>query len=529
MNIQDHDETLDINAIMAEAAAKAGDLIMTKPQVAEIMLKQLLKCDPEHFQGLQLLGLCKHRMGENAEAVEIIQTALDLDPDNADNWNNIGLSYAGLGFSDKAISCIKKAIELRPEQPAFRNNLGLQYRALGDYENAIKCLREAIEIDDQPQLWLNLGGVYGEMKDIDESEKCFEHVLRLDPENATAYVDLSFIYFLRNDLKKAFACSEWRFWHFSQLEYYWNSFDQTKRWTGQEDLNGKRILIYGEQGLGDMIQFLRFVKELKKLGAHVTVHCPESVDALVKRLDGVDATNNRDIVNNLGEEFAPYDYQISSMSLPYALGIEKIDGAPYLKPATTSFRDHMKEEYPGTFNVGIVWAGSAAHPNDRTRSIPLRYFKPLYDTPGVKLFSLQMDVRRRRYGVTYRTKNTEKAVNEKFQPGNDIVDYSEGCEDMKLVDLTKMIQSFDDTATILAGLDLLICCDTATAHVAGAMGVPVWVAIAYNPDWRWLMEGDTTQWYDSMRLYRQEERDNWTPVFERMQKDLHALVLQNQR
>jgi hypothetical protein len=123
----------------------------------------------------------------------------------------------------------------------------------------------------------------------------------------------------------------------------------------------------------------------------------------------------------------------------------------------------------------------------------------------------------------------DDACSERFQPNSEIVDYNEGGENMKLVDLTKMIQSFDDTATILAGLDMVICCDTATAHMAGAIGVPVWVAIPYNPDWRWTLEGDRTHWYDSMRLYRQTSHDDWAPVFERMQKDLNEIVLQNKR
>jgi hypothetical protein len=149
------------------------------------------------------------------------------------------------------------------------------------------------------------------------------------------------------------------------------------------------------------------------------------------------------------------------------------------------------------------------------------------------LFSLQIESSKRQYGVTYRNlesvaKPDDTCIN-KFIPQHGIVDYSENCEDMKIVDLTKMIQSFDDTATILAGLDLVVCCDTATAHLAGAMGVPVWVAIPYNPDWRWELKGDTTYWYDSMKLYRQPERDDWKSVFERMQKDLNETVLQNQR
>ena len=140
-------------------------------------------------------------------------------------------------------------------------------------------------------------------------------------------------------------------------------------------------------------------------------------------------------------------------------------------------------------------------------------------------------MRKRQYGVTFRQVNStakNDPLNAKFHEEKGLVDFQEGCDDMKLVDLTKMIQSFEDTCTILAGLDLVICCDTAVAHLAGAMGIPVWVMIPYNPDWRWGLTGETTHWYDSMRLFRQTERDNWTEVFERVEKELNALVLQNQ-
>lgn len=522
------------NQIMDDAVDKAGELLMAKPNIAEVILKQCLKCDPEHHAALQLLGLCKHRMGENAEAVEIIQTVLDLDPDNADNWNNLGLAYGGLGNQKKAIECISKAIELNPDQFLFQNNMALQYRGLGDYENAINCMKKAIEIEEKPQLWLNLGGMYGELRNLQEAKVCFENALKIDPEYPAAYVDLAFVYHLSGDWKRGFAAYEWRFFYYPQMKFYHNTYDAEKLWNGKDDLNGKRVLIYGEQGLGDIIQFCRYTKELKKRGAYVIVHCPTNLDAVIRRIEGVDETTNRDIINDKGEKFPDYDYQFSMMSFPYLLNTDEISGTPYIEPATKAFKDYMKSEYGDTFNVGIVWAGSPAHPHDQKRSIPLKHFRSLHDTPGVKLFSLQMEGSKRQYGVTYRNmeENAAKIQDvclEKFIPEKGLVDYNEGCEDLKIVDLTTMIQSFDDTATILAGLDLVVCCDTATAHMAGAMGVPVWVAIPFNPDWRWTLNGDTTPWYNSMKLYRQPKRDDWASVFERIQKDLNETVLQNQR
>lgn len=519
--------------IMDQAIEKAGEILMTKPNVAEIILKQLLKCDPEHASGLQLLGLCKHRMGENAEAIEIIQTAIELDPTSADNYNNLGLAFSGLQQYDRAIAAIQKATELKPTQFLFKNNLALQYRAIGDYDSAVKYLSEAIEVEEKPQLWLNLGSIYGEMRDIKQCERCYRKAMELDPEYPAAHVDMAFAYHLTGDWISGFKEYEWRFWYYPQMRFYLNAFDANKLWDGKASLSGKRILIYGEQGMGDIIMFSRYIKEIKALGAYVILNAPQCLEEVLKRVEGVDEICTKDVHVEKGEPFPEYDYQFSLMSAPYLLNSKEISGKPYIQAITQGFRDYIKGEHGESFNVGIVWAGNPAHPHDQKRSIPLKNFRGLCNTPGVKLFSLQMDLRKRQYGATYRNVEGDKAdVNdtcvEKFQAERGVVDYCDGCEDMKLTDLTKMIQSFEDTATILAGLDLIICCDTAIAHMAGAMGVPVWVLLPYNPDWRWLLNGDTTHWYDSMRLFRQTKRDDWSDVFEKVETEFNAFILQNQ-
>ena len=520
------------NDIMDGALEKAGELLCHKPHIAEIILKQILRCDPEHFAALQLLGLCKHRMGANAEAIEILQTVIDLDPTNCDNYNNIGLAYGGLSNFDRAIESMKKALELNPNQFLFKNNLALQYRSKGEYELAIKTLKEGLAQVQQPQLWLNLGGIYGEMQNIEEAKNSFLKALEIDPEYPAAHVDLAFAYHLEGDWKNGFKEYEWRFWYYPQMKYYLDAYDPEKLWDGT--VEGKRFLIYGEQGMGDIVQFARYAKYLKKLGAkEITIHCPANLASLIKRIEGVDAVNSRDIIGNTGEDFPEYDYQFSIMSFPHLLKLypQDLGGKAYIKPPTDKFRDYLQQQCSGTFNVGIAWAGSPAHPHDKKRSIPLKHFKQL-QMDGVKLFSLQMDLRPRQYGVNYRTSISDESndqMTEKFQADKGIVDYNEDCQDFKLTDLTHLIQNFEDTATVLAGLDLVICCDTALAHVAGAMGIPCWVALPYNPDWRWKISGNKTDWYESVKLYRQTERDNWLPVFEEIKKDLNETVLQNKR
>lgn len=517
--------------IMENSIEMASQLMTNKPHIAEIILRQLLRCDPEHLGGLQLLGLCKHRMGQSAEAIEIFQTALEIDPTNSDNWNNMGLAYGGLENPERAIECIKKAHELNPNQYLFLNNLALQYRALEDYPNAIATMEKALQVKEMPQILVNLGGIYGELKNTANARKYFERSVEIAPNYSAAHVDMAFSYHLEGKWEQGFEHYEWRVEYYPQLYAYKQTYDQSKLWDGKASLEGKRILIYCEQGIGDTIQFIRYLPQLKKLGAHTIIHCAgPALEPLIRRCEGVDETVVRNIMTDEQVEFPPYDYQCMSMSLPWLLKDFELRGEPYIKPATDRFREYVKKNYPDSLNIGVVWAGSPAHPQDKRRSIPLRYFRPIYNLEGVKLFSLQMDLRPRQYGLVQRPMGGEtEMMSTNFKPEQHVVDYCEGCEDMTLVDLTPMIQNFEDTATILDGLDLIICCDTATAHLAGAMGVPCWIAIPYNPDWRWCYEGENTGWYDSVKLWRQPKRGQWGEIFENMRKVLSEDILPNKR
>jgi len=512
--------------IMDQAVEKAGDFLQERPLSAEVILRQLMKIDPEHLGGLQMLGLVKHRLGQNAEAIEIIQTALDLDPTNADNWNNMGLAYGGLGNCEKSVQCLRTALEYKPTHFMYMNNLALQLRGQDKHEEAVEVLKEALSIDLAPQMLINLGGIYGEMKKYEQAAECFSKAIEIDPKYSPAHVDLGFIHALKGEWEETFEEYEWRFSHYPQLSYYLDQYDQEKRWCGQ-DLQDKTILLYSEQGVGDGIQFIRYAKQLKERGATVLVHCAPSLNNLFERLEFVDKVVNRNIVEGTGEELPEYDYQSPIMSLPLVLNDFNVSGEPYITPATDKFRSYLEEEHgKGTFNVGIVWAGSPAHPHDKLRSIPLRHFKALEGVDNVKLFSLQVDTRKRVYGTIT---HPEACNNESdFQSTDELVDYCEGGEDMKLIDLTTIIQDFEDTATVIGGLDLIICCDTAVVHLAGAMGVPAWILLPYNPDWRWCAEGETTDWYDSVRLFRQKEKYNWEQVFEEVREALNETVLQNQ-
>jgi len=499
--------------IIDDGLDAASERISSMPMIAEIICKQILKCDPECIKAYQLLGLAKHGMGRHAEAVEIFQVVLEFEPDNADAHNNIALAYGCLDIFDRGIEHLEISNKLRPNCYLFMNNLALQYRQVGRYNDAIDLLKAACKVHCEPEMLCNLGGIFAELLDYEGSMKFYKTAIELDPDNSTAHVDMACTNFLLGNMKEGFDLYEWRFKHYNQLNFYKKAYDQSKLWNGEDSLEGKRVLVYAEQGMGDCIQFCRWLPELKERGAYVMLHCSEILSTVMKRIPGVDEIVIRDIVNNKGEEFPEYDYQCCTMSLPHLLKSYEFNGKPYIEPLTDKFKKFIKGENSSTCNVGISWAGNPAHPNDRLRSIPLKEFWPLHNTEGVKLMNLQVDMRKR----SYRT-------------ANGIIDLTEQCENMNLVDMTSMIQTLEDTCTILSGLDLVVTCDTALAHLAGAMGVPCWIALPYNPDWRWLKEGSESKWYDSIKLFRQPSRGDWTSVFEEMQGELEEyakVVLQN--
>lgn len=513
----------ETKAIIAQSVEKATEFLSKdKPQIAEIIVKQVLRCDPEHLGAMQIMALAKYQQDRNIEAVEIFQTLLEIDPTNADNYNNLALVYSNLEYRDRAIDNLKKAIEFEPDNALFYNNLALQYRLANKYEMALEAIKKAIEISpSNPQFYVNLGGLFGELKKFDDSIAALEQGVRVDPDYPANHVDLGFAHHLKGNWKKGFEECEWRLKHFAQLQFYMQAYDQTKRWDGEKPLDGKRFMVYCEQGMGDGIMFSRYFSDLKKLGAYVIIHCACQIESVIKRLEGVDETVVADIMTNVNAPLPEYDYHCASMSLPHLLGVSEISGKPWIKAATDRFRPLLEKKYGSeSFKIGIVWAGSPKHPHDIKRSIPLKFFKPLLAMEGTQFLSLQTEATTRTYG---------QGFSQDPPPEAKVYNYVQDCDDVKLVDLTDMIQSFEDTATILAGIDLLISCDTAAVHLAGAMGVPCWMFLPYNPDWRWGMEGDTTMWYDSVRLFRQSEDKSWPEVIEKVKKELHEAVLQNKR
>lgn len=488
--------------LVNEAVEKGFELFTNKRyEDAEITLTWALKVDPENVRALQIMGLLKHNQRKFTEGINFFQTAIKIEPNNAENHSNLSLCYSNLGEYEKSMPHIQKAVKLAPNCNFMHSNMGLIYFQNKDFDKAIECFLAAIKLKNEATTWCMLGGCYAEKRLLDKAEECFKKSIEIKPKFAGAHLDLAVIYHLKGDWDKAWKEYEWRFECHDQTKFWLDLFDIKKRWCG-EDLKGKRIILHSEQGVGDCLHFFRYVSLVKKLGAYVIMHCQEALDSLfsphVDEMYTIDpGTIPLHAFRDANFGIPEYDYFASVMSLPYLLGNPPIPGTPYLHTDKKISLDN----YSDYFKIGISWGGNPQHPNDAYRSCRLNLFRPIHDMPNVKLFSLQKDKRLRQYHLSKTP-----------------IDLMEGSEGMKIIDME--MNTFEDTAAILKSLDLLITVDTSVLHLAGALQVPTWALLSYNNDWRWKAEGSNTEWYSSVKLFRQKTLGDWIPVFDEIKEAL---------
>ena len=373
---------------------------------------------------------------------------------------------------------------MAPDFADAHYNLGNALKEQGKLEEAVACYRRALELKPSfAEGHSNLGMAFLMLGNLDAAIACYRRALEWKPDYAEARFNQSVISLLKGDFQRGWAEYEWR-WktkqfrrcHFSQV-----------LWEGQP-LEGRTILLEAEQGLGDTIQFVRYAALVKQRGATVIVGCPPPLVPLVTSCACLDR------VVSAGEDLPPFDVHASLLSLPriFHTTLRDIPATiPYLF-ADPALMRRWRQELQGLagFKIGIAWQGNPKHQNDRNRSIPLSCFEPLARRSGVRLLSLQK--------------------------GAGVEQLQDVAERFAITELGSRLEDFRDTAAVLKNLDLVITCDSALAHLAGALGVPVWVALPVVSDWRWLLDRNDSPWYPTMRLFRQDKRGDWQGVFQRM-------------
>jgi Flp pilus assembly protein TadD len=477
----------DIDKLAKQAMSTATQLInIGKHKEAEMVLNQLLKVSPTR-EVRNLLGLSLMNHGEYQAALEQFQ--LILEEDNPESHNNLALALVEIGRSDEAIRHYHKALKLDPNNPIYHNNLGLELRIRGQLDDALKCFEQSLNIQNDKFTQLNYGSTLLEKKRLTEALDSFEAAVHLDPNFAAAHISVAYCLFLMGDWANGWAEYEYRFNHYPMAKLYRQVYPLDGQWDGMENLSGKKIILYGEQGVGDIIHFVRYAKLLKEEGAYIILHCPPGLNSLMMQQGYIDDTLN---VNQIDSPLPLHDFHASLLSLPHLLRHPRVPDCPYLK---VERKGQGMKQYDKYFKVGIVWAGNAEHPHDNKRSCHLKYFQPLHDLEGVKLFSFQWDLRLRKY-----------------HRSDKVVDFAEGADQLKAVHLGYHIQDWSDTAALLQEMNFIVSVDTAVLHLAGALNVPAAGLLSYVPDWRWMTEGDSTIWYKSMKLFRQEKAGDWESV-----------------
>jgi Flp pilus assembly protein TadD len=473
----------DVHNNLGVTVAQQGNL-----EEAAASFRQALRLKPDYAAAHNNLGNVFREQGKMKEAGACYQQALRLNPGNAEAHNNLGIVYTELARHDEAIASLQQALRLRPTYAEAHNNLAIALRDRGDLEAAVASYQQAIRLKpNYADAYNHLGMVLMELGRMDEARAAFDQALQIRPDFPEARGNRGMVRLVQGDLERGWP----------EYEYRWRCRGFVTRtlpqpqWDGSPPA-GRTILLHAEQGLGDTLQFVRYVPLVKERGGTVLLETPAALHKLLATLPAVD----RLLVS--GEPLPPFDVHAALLSLPYLFHttLETIPNQiPYLA-ADAGLVEHWRRElaHLHEFKVGINWQGNPKNPTQHIRAIRLAHFAPLARVPGVRLISLQKGAGTEQLReVAGRFSVTELGSQ---------VDEAAG--------------AFMDTAAIMKNLDLVVSSDTSVAHLAGALGVPVWVAIPTATDWRWLLGREDTPWYPTMRLFRQSEWGNWEKVFERM-------------
>jgi Flp pilus assembly protein TadD len=449
---------------------------------AERIYRQVLSQQPDYPEALKLLGVLAAQVGKSDAGVELIRRAIRFKSNDAEAHNNLGVILRDKGQFDEAIAACRQAIRLNPDFAEAYNNLGNALVDVGQLDEAIASCRQAIRLKpDYALAYVNLGNALKDNGRLDEAIAACRRAIELKADFALAHLNYALLLLVRGDFEEGWKEFEWRM-RVPQVRQA-RDFPQP-RWTGQ-DPAGKTILIFTEGGFGDSLQFIRYAPLVAERGARVLLECQAELASLLKRVRGISAVFVR------GQPLPTFDWQTALQSLPLVFGTT-VETIPADVPSLSAPPDRVApwtKRLAGdrSVKVGLAWAGGA--PRDR-RCCPLATFGPLAAIEGVTFYGLQKG----------------PAANQPVPPG------------LRLIQLGDELGDFADTAAVVSNLDLVISVDTSVAHLAGAMGKPVWTLISSVYDFPWLRDRLDSPWYPTMRLFRQERYGDWdsviTPVVE---------------
>jgi len=468
---------------------------------AKICYEKILQLQADHFDTLQIYGTLLGQTKNYIEAIKVLTKAIEINPFHSTSFNNRGNALKEIRNFEDAITNYDEAIKLQSNYSEAYNNRGLTLAELNRPNEAIIDLILAIKINpNNAEAYNNLGVSLMTLGFLELALINFNMAISINKHYGNAYWNKSLCYLLNGDFKNGFREYEWR-WESKLLQGYKRHY-QKPLWLGEESLSDKIIFIYSEQGLGDIIQFCRYIEMVSDLGARVVLEIPSSLNELISSLKGV----SQIIIS--GEDIPYYDFQCPIMSLPLAFktDIKSIPARiPYLScPKEKKLYWQKRLGGKSKLRVGLAWSGGF-RPNqpefwtiNSRRNIPLEKLASLKHSE-VQFYSLQ------------KGDPAESELHKLLENGWD---------GLNILDYTNELTDFTDTSAMIESLDLIISVDTSVAHLAGALGKPVWLLNRYDTCWRWLLNRNDSPWYPSLKIYRQEKYGDWDNVIQRVKLDL---------
>src|SRR5579875_1555358 len=484
---------LGINAQAADAWVNFANVLHALGRDAEALealerALQLRPCDPEI---LRLRGDTLIALGRAREAIEAFDRVLAAQPRNGEALNGRGAARAALGKAHEALADFDAALALAPDHPGALYNRGRALLELDRPHEALASFERALRVTPaNAQAWNNRGRALQALNRHAEAVASFDEAVARDRRYADAYSNRALSRLALGDYARGFADYEWR-WKRSGMSDPRGKY-RAPLWLGEYPLARRRVLLVAEQGLGDTLQFSRYAPLLARMGATVIMEVHAELKTLLEPLEGVAAVIAR------GEPLPAYDVFCPLGSLPLAFKTEATTipaDIPYLHARDARLARWRPRLAALTGKrVAFAWAGNPRHANDRNRSIDFAQLAPLFAVPGVSFVSIQRELR--------------------------AGDAARLADEPKVLHLGDALEDMDDTAAVLALCDLLIAVDTSVAHLAGAMGRPLWVLLPFSPDWRWTAQGERTPWYPQARLFRQRAPGDWPDVIARVAQAL---------
>jgi tetratricopeptide (TPR) repeat protein len=516
--------SVNVAEVLKRAIAyhQAGNLIEAEP-----LYRQILQQQPQHVEALSMMGVIFCQRGNLEQGIALYRQVLAIRPEHRQTRENLNLALwkQGKRWMDEAIANFNLAINFAPGNVPTHNLLAGIYLEQGLYEQAITLYQQSLAADStnvtalngiggalqfqgkpnfavhfyqralasQPDNIDSLIGMSKAMLDQGNSDEALSYLKRaisLHPNHPAARYNRALILLLQGNFQKGFVDYEWRF---QTGEFPPCPFKQPV-WDGAP-LKGQTLLLHAEQGLGDTLQFIRYAAIATQSGGRVIFTCHRPLLRLLSNLPGISE------FIPLGLPLPAFDVYAPLMSLPKILGttLDTVPNlVPYIHPPDSDWHLPIapiaSTPNQPILKVSIVWAGGNLYKHNQRRSLPLAAFQPILDQPAVAVYSLQKGIAQ--------------------------VEIAEIGWESRLYDLSSHLNDMADTATAIAQLDLIITVDTSVAHLAGALGKPVWLLLSHVADWRWMMDRDDTPWYPTMRLFRQQHPGDWQALMQRVVVEL---------